>query len=125
MQFDSFLKKCYYLLEQDMQDVPQGDKNVPQEGGINKGDAAKEIDDAGKKMEEQNKATQEGVVELIQDLVNALITENRAKNIKLTPSIITALKNIKNSTLMPEPLKALISIEDEISKLSGEYQPKE
>lgn len=119
MRFDELIKKSYFLLEQD-----QGTEQQPEESGSpdQVKDAAKVLDKSGQKLTTQVEAAQEQLVNLIKSLVDALMVERRAENIKLTPAITAALLNIKNSTLIPQPIEALSSIEDEIDKLSSEYE---
>lgn len=117
MKFDNFLQKCYVLLEQELPDVPKPGDVKGGSTGI-----GKEIDDAGKKIEAQSEAVQEGVLDLIKGLVDVLMTEARAENIKLTLPILNALRDIKKSTLIPQPIEALSDIEDTITNLTSEYQ---
>jgi len=119
MRFDELIKKSYFLLEQD-----QGTEQQPEESGSPDQikDAAKVLDKSGQKLTTQVEAAQEQLVNLIKSLVDALMTEHRAENIKLTPAITAALQNIKNATLKPQPIEALSGIEDEITKLSSEYE---
>ena len=119
MKFDAFIKKSYFLLEQD-----QGTEQKPEEylSPDQVKDAAKTIDKSGQDLKNQVEAAQEQLVNLIKRLVDALMVEHRAENIKLTPAISAALQNIKNNTLKPQPIEALSGIEDEIDKLSSEYE---
>lgn len=113
MKFDNLIKKTYYLLEQDQQ---------PPEKKADMEDAAQTLDKAGRKMESQVETVQDELVDLIKRLVEALITESRAENIKLTPSIIEVLKDIRSSTLLPKPIEALSRVEELIDKMTSEYE---
>jgi hypothetical protein len=117
MKFKELIRKSYFLLEQDQTDTADSAGSTGQMK-----DAAKVLDKSGEQMASQVEAAQEQLVNLIKSLVEALMTEYRAESIKLTPSIAEALQNIKNSTLIPEPIEALSGIEEVITKMSSDYK---
>lgn len=111
MKFDKFIKKSFLLIEQD--------ENIPDESLK---DAAKTIDKSKAQLTNQVESSQERLIELIKGLVDVLMTEYRAENIKLTPNLTKTLQEIKNSSLIPQPIESLSQIDSIISNLKSEYE---
>lgn len=120
MQFSKLIKKTYSLLEQAPEEQQKPDaanvEDVEQ--------AAEQIDDAGKKMEDTVQTSMETLVEIFKKLVDFLREEERVGNVKYPPKMVELLKTIKAATMAPDPTNGLSQIEDAIDQAESHYKSK-